>query len=256
MNKLPIYFSHGYRQREAVFNKYFGVLLDNYGFIPSLDPPSGDVNSAKLEKHLKHTVGLIAIVANRGGGISPYIRYEIDLAIRIGKPILLFVEDTVADNLLPNVVLRKRFSTSSFFRDYHEHQNALDIYKLYIGSYRLPKYQSLSFQKSAIIIGFNHKNKLLNSYIVEHLKFQGYNIIFDSASNQKQTVLHGADHFALSNLHLAVCLLDDMTQKDTYLLGALRSVQIPGILITKNKHSSITESIPPEFQQRLIPYNL
>lgn len=75
MKKLPIYFSHGYRERETVFNKYFGMLIEQSGFIPSLDPPSRDVNSAKLEKHLKHTIGLIAIAANRDGNLSPYIRY-------------------------------------------------------------------------------------------------------------------------------------------------------------------------------------
>jgi len=34
--QLPIYFSHGYREREAVFNKYFGILIEQFQFARGL----------------------------------------------------------------------------------------------------------------------------------------------------------------------------------------------------------------------------
>src|SRR5215213_9870670 len=174
MKKLPIYFSHGYREREAVFNKYFGMLIEQCGFIPSLDPPSGDVNSAKLEKQLKHTVGLIAIAANRDGSLSPFIRYEIDLAIRIGKPVLVFLEDSLSDKVLPDFLLKRRFSTKSFYRDFYEHNHALNIFKSFTGDNQLPRYQSLTYQKSAILLGFDNTLSDLEGEIKNYLNVSGY----------------------------------------------------------------------------------
>lgn len=69
----PIYFSHGYREREAPFAAFFSSLMAKIGFIPSLDPPSNDVNSAKLERHLRFTNGLVAVLSMRdGGAIATY----------------------------------------------------------------------------------------------------------------------------------------------------------------------------------------
>lgn len=254
MAKLPIYFSHGYREREAVFNKYFGILIEQNGFIPSLDPPSGDVNSAKLEKHLKHTVGLIAIVANRTGDISPYIKYEIDLALRIGKPVLVFIEDNLPDKVLPSFILKRRFSTKSFFRDYYEHQNALEIFKSFIGNLQLPKYQSLNFQKSAIILGFDNENSELENQIKGLLNDTGY-FIWDNYEDDesKDLIIQGKKHFYLSNTYLSICLIDNLSNRASYYLGAIRAIQIPTILLTQGNNDKITGWIPSEFRQRYIP---
>jgi len=254
MNKLPIYFSHGYRERETVFNKYFGILIEQNGFIPSLDPPSEDVNSAKLEKHLKHTVGLIAIVASRNGSISPYIKYEIDLAIRIGKPVLVFIEDNLADNMLSNFILKRRFSSKSFFRDYYEHQNALEIFKSFIGNSQLPKYQSLNFQKSAILLGFDKENIELESQIKKYLNDTGY-FVWGNIENEenKELIIEGKRHFYLSNTYLSICLIDKLSNKGSYYLGAIRSIQIPTILVTQNNKDEYKGWVPTEFRQRYIP---
>ncbi len=254
MTKLPIYFSHGYREREAVFNKYFGILIEQNGFIPSLDPPSGDVNSAKLEKHLKHTVGLIAIVASRNGGMSPYIKYEIDLAIRIGKPVLVFIEDNLPDNVLPNFILKRRFSSRSFFRDYYEHQNALEIFKSFIGNYQLPKYQSLNFQKSAILLGFENENVELENEVKKQLIETGY-FVWNNIENEEKNdlIVEGKKHFYLSNTYLSICLIDKLSNRGSYYLGAIRSIQIPTILLTQNNTFDYKGWIPNEFRQRYIP---
>jgi hypothetical protein len=252
MNKLPIYFSHGYRDREAVFNKYFGVLIEQSGFVPSLDPPSGDVNSAKLEKHMKHTVGLIAVVTKRNGGISPYIRYEIDLAIRGNKPVLVFIEDSVPDNVIPRFLLRKRFSTRSFFRDYREHVYAIQQFKLYIGNEQLPRYQSLSAQKSAALIGFKKDDELYartRAYLID----SGYDVFADPMNDADQLLLHGEEHFKLSNTYLGICLLDSLSSQGSYLLGAIRAGQTPLIPLSKYPDYPLVNWIPEEFQRRLIP---
>jgi hypothetical protein len=251
MNKLPIYFSHGYRERETVYNQYFGKLIEQNGFIPSLDPPSGDVNSAKLEKHLRHTVGLIAIVTNRNGNISPYIRYEIDLAIRNGKPVLVYIEDNLPDTVTPSFILKRRFSTRSFYRDFNEHQHALTIFRSFVGENQLPKYQSLTYQKSAILLGFNKKLGL-ETQIKTYLTASGYAVWDKVEKEEEDLVVEGERHFYLSNAHLAVCLTDHLSSKGCYYLGAIRSVQIPAILLTQDKKPAPDTWIPDEFRKRYI----
>src|SRR5690242_15609347 len=91
----PVYFSHGYRPREAPFNEYFSALLTEVQLLPSLDPPSPNVNPAKLERNLRHTKGLVAVLTNRDGKASPYLLYEITMCLRAGKSLLVFVEDTL-----------------------------------------------------------------------------------------------------------------------------------------------------------------
>lgn len=229
-------------------------MIEQNGFIPSLDPPSEDVNAAKLEKHLKHTVGLIAIVANRNGTISPYIRYEIDLAVRIGKPVLVFMEDNLPDNILPAFILKRRFSTRSFFRDYHEHQNALYIFRSYIGDYQLPKYQSLTFQKSTILLGFDNENVPLGEEIKSYLTKAGYFVWDKLDENKDDLILDGKKHFYLLNTYLAICLTSNLNSKGSYYLGAIRSIQTPSILLTHNTSSNPNSWIPNEFQERTIPH--
>lgn len=73
----PVYFAHGYREREAPFAAHFGSLMRSIGFLPSLDPPSDDVNAAKLERHLGYTTGGIAVISARPEGPSPHILFEI-----------------------------------------------------------------------------------------------------------------------------------------------------------------------------------
>jgi hypothetical protein len=255
MSKLPIYFSHGYREREAVFNKYFGILIENSGFIPSLDPPSGDVNSAKLEKHLKHTVGLIAIVANRDGNISPYIKYEIDIAIRVGKPVLVFIEDNIPDKVLPNFIFKRGFSTKSFFRDYYEHQNALAIFKTFIGEVQLPRVQSFLYQKSTIILGFENENMALEARIKNHLTSVGYFVWDKIEEGSEDLILEGEKHFNLSSTNLAICLTDKLSNKGSYYLGAIRSMQTPMILLTQKKKDNYSGWIPNEFRNKVLPKN-
>jgi hypothetical protein len=42
-----VYFSHSYREQDALCVNYFGRLIRSEGLIPSLDPPSESLNAAK-----------------------------------------------------------------------------------------------------------------------------------------------------------------------------------------------------------------
>src|ERR1035441_2447779 len=107
-----VYFSHSYRKQDAGSTKYFGELLRSMGLVPSLDPPSETVNAAKLERHLNTADGMIAILNQRDGGISEHIRFEIGLCLRARKPLLVFVEDLLSENVISSRILQRRFSRS------------------------------------------------------------------------------------------------------------------------------------------------
>ena len=148
----PVYFAHGYREREAPFAAFFGKLMRQEGLVPSLDPPSDDVNAAKLERHLRYTKGLIAVVANRHDAISDHIRFEIAMAIRSGQPLLVFFEDTLSPLMFPPGVPKRRFSASSIFRETREHLHAIENLHGFIGRENIPRFVAEEDRRSCLLL--------------------------------------------------------------------------------------------------------
>jgi hypothetical protein len=95
-----VYYAHSYRKPDAPVIEFFSELMRSEQLIASLDPPSDRLNSAKPERHLKATDGMVAVLTAREGGVSPYILYEISLCLRANKPLLIFVEDTLPSGLI------------------------------------------------------------------------------------------------------------------------------------------------------------
>ena len=62
-----IYYAHSYREVDATVVKFFMGLMRDEGLTPSLDPPSDRLNSAKPERHLRATDGMIAVLTAREG---------------------------------------------------------------------------------------------------------------------------------------------------------------------------------------------
>jgi hypothetical protein len=147
-----IYFAHSYRQRDARIVDYFGRLMRSEGLVPSLDPPSDAVNSAKLQRHLNSSDGMVAILSRRDGGTSPHILHEISLAIKARFPILVFVEDTLSSNVVSPHTAQQRFSYRSFLRETPSHRQALRFLKAYIPSTPPGGHQIASFRRSCVVL--------------------------------------------------------------------------------------------------------
>ena len=118
-----VYFSHSYRKEDTDSVRYFARLMRSEGFLPSLDPPSKSVNTSKLERHLRSSDGLVAVLNWRKEGVSKYILFEIGLCIRARKPLLVFVEDNLPDDIIPAGILQRRFSRQSYLRQIREHKH-------------------------------------------------------------------------------------------------------------------------------------
>ena len=248
----PVYFAHGYREREAPFAAHFSSLMQRSGFVASLDPPSGDVNAAKLERHLGYTTGCIAVLADREGGPSPHILFEISLCLRARKPLLVFIEDCIPDNIIPGCMLRKRFSARSYIREMREHMHALEIFRSYVGQRPVPKYQAAMQQRSCVLIGSEAIGDEYRKVSSSLIKERGYRPILIEASS-KAVIQPGEIHFEISSANLAICYVDDTAPISNYMLGVVQNALVPTIIFTTNKNSPLNQNIPTEYQRRIIP---
>jgi DNA segregation ATPase FtsK/SpoIIIE-like protein len=248
----PIYFAHGYREREAPLASYFGKLMGKIDFIPSLDPPSGDVNSAKLERHLRYTEGLVAVLTAREEGPSLHILYEISMAIRTRKPSLVFVEDTLPENILPPGALHCRFSARSYVRELRDHFHALEILRGYMGEKQLPRYRVSDRQRTCVLAGVNDLSSNLKKQTVKLLEKRGYKLL-DVSSDDSPVPLPGNFHYNISDADLSISIVNSKSIMSVYALAVSQSMLVPTILLATNGYP-LTQNIPEEYQRRLI-YN-
>jgi hypothetical protein len=246
-----VYFSHSYRKEDADSVRHFGRLMRSEGFLPSLDPPSDSVNSSKLERHLRSSDGLVAVLNWRKDGVSKYILFEINLCIRAQKPLLVFVEDNLPDNIIPAGILQSRFSRRSYLRQIREHRHALQILKSYIGDQPPPRYQPVSTQRSCSLVGTTELPKETIDLIHKWLETRGYNAI-DLQTISPFQFQDPEIYEALLSADLALCNVDSTTPQSQYMLGAIQASFIPSITFTTNASYNYYQSIPKEFQPRLV----
>lgn len=247
----PVYFSHGYREREAPFAAHFASLMQQVNFLPSLDPPSEDVNAAKLERHLGYTTGEIAVVANRDAGPSPHILYEVSMCLRARKPLLVFLEDSISDGLISDRILQYRFSAKSYIREVREHLHAIKLFRSYVGSSPTPRYQGGGRQRSCVLIGMNALTEYYRDGIDHEIQSRGYRLIH-YADTGRGIVQPGESHFEIANCSLAICCVDSKSVIDGYLLGVVQDALVPTILLSSKKNSPRNKHVPSEYQRRWI----
>ena len=71
-----IYYSHSYRPVDAEINRFFQDLLISEKLTPNLDPFSDSLNSAKPERHLRSTDGMIVVLPVRDPEPSPELHSD------------------------------------------------------------------------------------------------------------------------------------------------------------------------------------
>ena len=248
----PIYFSHGYRDRERKFNSYFQQLLHQLELLPNLDPPSADVNAAKLEKNLSYNKGLIAILSDRSGECSPYMLYEISMCLRAGKPLLVFLEDTLPSSVIPARVPQARFSSKSYFRQARHHVHCLQIFQTYLGTEYEPDFIMPRSRKNCIVIGVRSLSQAQRTATEEVLASNGYDVSYIKTGKLRipQTL---DEMLGFLTAYLVLAFVDDNSTELAYILGLLQRAIVPTITFTLKPDWRMSERIPLEFQPRLIP---
>jgi hypothetical protein len=245
-----VYFSHSYRKEDADIVRYFARLLRSENIIPSLDPPSETVNSAKLERHLNSSDGMVAVVTKRQGGVSPHILFEITLCLRARKPIVVFVEDELSDKLIPLRILQRRFSRRSFLRQVRQHRHGLQILKAYLGDQPPPRYQPSTSRRSCLLIGVEDLAQL-KGVLPEVIESRGYAAL-DLGQVRRSSPESLEIYEAIACADLALCFVDSKTPESQFLLGAVQATFIPSITFSANTEYDFNAFIPREYQPRIV----
>lgn len=249
-----VYFSHSYRPRDAVVNNYFARLMESEGLVASLDPPSptNSVNSAKLERHLASCEGMIVVLTQREDGVSPHILYEISLGLRSGKPVLIFIEDTLPPDIIPAYILQRRFSLRSFPRSVREHRQAIAILHAHIGS-GVPRLQRLSAPRTCLLLGIASLEPRVGIAVEQHVRHVRQYEIVTSTDLIEDFDRHPIAYGRLREFSLLVAFLEPEHDRDELqLLGEARSAFVPSITFTQGRERRSSVSVPTEYRPRIV----
>lgn len=244
-----IYYSHSYRPGDAEINRFFQDLMLSEGLTPSLDPFSDRLNSAKPERQLRSTDGMIVVLPVRDPEPSLYILYEVALCVRAHKPILVFIEDVLPDNLVPGNLVQRRFSRRHLLREVRNHRHAIRLLKTYIGSEPPPTYQPSTRQRSCLVNGTSAMSDEQRRTIEDHLTRLSYNPISVESSTHFLSLDRPFEE-VVSQSVLCVSFTGNLSPLEFYLLGAARASLLPTILLTENYGYPLNSKVPKEYQPR------
>jgi len=245
-----IYYAHSYRPIDNSINEFFQELMVDEALTPSLDPQSERLNTAKPERHLRCTDGMVVVLPQRDPTPSEYIRWEIGLGLRASHPQLVFVEDTLPDDLVPQGILQRRFSRRRLLREVRDHRAAIRTLKSYIGTDPPPTYHPTSLRRRCVIIGGSQLGaeplKALFAYI-EKCNYTPV-VVEQGARLPDET----AAEESVRRAAMCVTLVEGLTPAEIYLLGAARASLTPTISITLDAAYRYSQVTPKEYQPRFV----
>jgi len=244
-----VYYAHSYRKEDAAVVEFFSGLMRSENLTASLDPPSDRLNSAKPERHLRSTDGMLAVLTARGSGVSPYIRYEISLCLRARKPLLVFVEDILPSGMIPARILQRRFSRNALLRQVREHRHAMRSLRSYIGDDPPAAYQPSTDKRSCLLAGHKEIAPAFADRLQTNLAARGY---FTEALSGDPTLKLYDEKLqeSLNCADLGVAFVDSGSASTQYFIGLLRASFVPTILIAGRSGFTFTEGVPSEYQAR------
>jgi hypothetical protein len=240
-----VYYAHSYREEDARITGFFLALLNQHGLTPSLDPPSDQLNSAKLERHLRSSDGLVAVLTQRAvESFSKYILYEIMLAVRACKPILVFVEDGLPGDAVPHWITQRRFSRRFYGRQVRELRSAITEFRAYLGSDPPARYGAQTTPRSCVVTGFGAGDGIERTDVERVMTERGYEPI--PVEKSGHPLWREPRGFALLNdVDLAICDLDASGAGAPYLAGILHAAFVPTINVSRDPAAA--PWVPEEF---------
>ncbi|HEY0144390.1 MAG TPA: hypothetical protein VGF48_26135 [Thermoanaerobaculia bacterium] len=248
-----IYNAHSYREPDKDLNTFFRELMVSEDMTPSVDPQSDRLNAAKPERHLRSCDGMVAVVPFRDPppSPSPYILFEIEIAIRARKPVLVFVEDVLPSNLLPRGVLQRRFSRRGLLRQAREHRHALRLLKSYLGPEPAPPYEPSVDRRTCLLIGRSALDEEQFACVHDYLGRRQYDVIPAPQGADCLSYDHPPEALVGKSM-LCVSFAEGLSPLEFYILGATRAVVMPLIVLTRNLEYPFNERVPNEYQPKIV----
>jgi hypothetical protein len=169
--------------------------------------------------------------------------------LRARKPLLVFVEDVIPDNIVPARVLQSRFSRQSYFRQIRGHRHIVRLFKNYLGA--PTRYQSPFSRRSSLIIGSNALPAEMQKTIHKAVEARHYRPVIWAQKSKNRRVAPILDE--LGDAHFALSFIDDAYRHFEYLRGAIWSAMVPTIAMTMAHSYDYDKLVPTEYQPRIIP---
>lgn len=245
-----IYYAHSYRPIDNPINEFFQELMVDEALTPSLDPQSDRLNTAKPERHLRCTDAMVVVLPQRDPTPSEYIRWEIGLGLRARRPQLVFVEDTLADDLVPQGILQRRFSRRRLLREVRDHRAAVRTLKSYIGTDPPPTYHPTSLRRRCAVIGGSQFGSEPLKALLAYLEKCNYSPVVVNQGARLPDEMAAED--SVRRAAMCVTVVEGLTPAEIYLLGAARASLTPTIAITLNAAYLYSEVTPKEYQPRFV----
>lgn len=245
-----IYYAHSYRPIDNPINEFFQELMVDEALTPSLDPQSDRLNTAKPERHLRSTDAMVVVLPQRDPTPSEYIRWEIGLGLRARRPQLVFVEDTLADDLVPQGILQRRFSRRRLLREVRDHRAAMRTLKSYIGTEPPPTYHPTSLRRRCAVIGGSQLGSEPLKALLAYIERCNYSpVVVDQGARLPDEM---AAEESVRRAAMCVTLVEGLTPAEVYLLGAARASLTPTIAITLDAAYPYSQVTPKEYQPRFV----
>lgn len=194
---------------------------------------------------------MIAVLTAREGGVSQYILYEISLCLRAGKPILVFVEDTLPDGLISSRVLQRRFSRKGLLRQVRDHRHAVRSLRSYIGEQPPPEYQPSSERRTCLLSGVDDLPQEERERVQAQLMQRGYLPRILSGTT-RECLYETSLQEMMNTAQLAIAFVDSNRNRAEFFLGALRTSFVPTILLSHDPSFHFYEGVPKEYQARIV----
>lgn len=245
-----IYYSHSYRPADDSINEFFQELMVDEQLTPSLDPKSDRLNAAKPERHLRSTDAMVSVIPWRDPAPSEYIRWEVGLGLRARRPQLVFVEDTLPDDLVPSGLLQRRFSRRRLLREVRDHRHAINVLKGYIGKDPPPNYQPTAARRRCVVIGGSRLSRAQLNALMALLESLRYSTVVLQRGQRLPDDLQIEQ--TLQRAALCISLAEGLAASEYYLLGVARAALTPTILLTQDPGHAYHPVIPREYQARFV----
>ena len=175
--------------------------------------------------------------------MSPYILFEIALALRSRKLLLVFVDNRLPSGILPPRVLQLRYSHVRYYDQIPEQTQVLRLLESYMGDLPVPRYQPSTSQQSCGVVGLSALSTSRGEELSQLINSRGYRPVLLDEIGFKNPLEF--DQFEqLATLGLVLLCTDVPTERSNYWAGAVCAASLPKIEFTLSPNYPIDPSFP------------
>jgi hypothetical protein len=185
---------------------------------------------------------MIAVLSKRADGTSPHVLFEVGLAIKSQRPLLVFVEDTLNSGTLSPRLLQQRFSLSSYLRETREHRHAFAAFKGYLGDRPLPRYGRSMIKRTCVFAGWETISRSVREPVIAWVnQVADYQV---RLIPDDRPLRPWRDYDVLGSASLAI------VNENSHLAGLASGMGIPCIELTSRPEPGHDPEVPAEYRPR------